>query len=49
MISYVFHPFVQEHMDLQNKKIKEYDSQLSDGSTTFYLMFDRENTQIVDN
>lgn len=49
LISYVFHPFVQEHMDLQNKKIKEYDSQLSDGSTTFYLMFDRENAQIVDN
>ena len=39
----------QEHMDLQNKKIKEYDSQLSDGLTTFYLMFDRENAQIVDN
>ena len=49
LISYVFHPFVQGHMDLQNKKIKEYDSQLSDGSTTFYLMFDRENAQIVDN
>lgn len=47
-ISYLFHPFVQQNIRLQNKKIWEYYCQLSDKSSTFYLMFDQDFTQIAD-
>ena len=47
-ISYMFTPFVQQYIELQNEKIMEYYTQLHDHTTTFYLMFDKDNTQITD-
>lgn len=42
---YTFHPFVQQNIDLQNKKIINYFHQFNDISTTFYLTFSDIRTQ----
>ncbi len=47
-ISYMFHPFIQQNIELQNKKIMEYYYQLNDKTSTFYLMFNQEITQKTD-